>query len=87
MQRNWTGTVVKDYGAIGDRQLGRAHRTLSVVLSEKDGGRVFIKESYRGVLAFSLNFVELDADEAARLGDALQDAIPRLRGGSRPVDQ
>ena len=77
----WTGKVVKDYGAISDRRFGRAHRTLSVVLSNKQGGRVFIKESYRGILAFSLSFVELDADEAARLDEALQDALRRLRDG------
>jgi hypothetical protein len=83
----WTGAIVKDYGAIGDRQFGRARRTLSVVLSEKNGGRLIIKESYRGVVAFSLNFVELDADEAVRLAEAIQDALPRLRAGSPPVDQ
>ncbi len=75
----WTGEVLRDYGVIGDREIGSGHRTLSVVLSDKHGGRVFLKESWRAAIAFRVNFVELDADEAARLEEALRDALPRLR--------
>ena len=75
----WTGEVLKDYGVVGDRRIGASHRTLGVVLSDKHGGRVFLKESWRATLGFSVHFVELDADEAARLEEALRDAVPRLR--------
>ncbi len=75
----WTGEVLKDYGVMGDRRIGSGHRTLSVVLSDKHGGRVFLKESWRATLGFSVHFIELDAEEAARLEEALRDAMPRLR--------
>jgi hypothetical protein len=76
-QRLWTGRVVKDYGTIGDRSVRRAHRSLSVVLSERDGSRLFLRESWRGFGAFRVNFVELDREEATRLGAIIQDAIER----------
>jgi hypothetical protein len=35
----------------------------------------FLRESWRGFGAFRINFIELDRDEAARLGGIIQDAI------------
>jgi hypothetical protein len=75
----WTGEVLKDYGVMGDRRIGSSHRTLSLVFTDKHGGRVFLKESWRAAFGFSVHFIELDAEESARLQEALRDAIPRLR--------
>jgi hypothetical protein len=36
----WAGRVVKDYGKISDRSVRSAHRSLSVVFSERDGHRL-----------------------------------------------
>jgi hypothetical protein len=74
-QKIWTGRVVKDYGTIGDRSVRHAHRSLSVVFSDRDGHRLFLRESWRGYGAFRINWVELDRDEATRLGGIIEDAI------------
>jgi hypothetical protein len=74
-QKLWTGRVVKDYGTISDRSVRSAHRSLSVVFSERDGHRLFLREYWRRFGAFRINFIELDRDEAARLGGVIQDAI------------
>ena len=55
-------------------EISRAHRSLSVVLSEKQGRRLFLREAYRRFGAFSVRFIELDRDEVLRL-----DAIFRRR--------
>ena len=74
----WTGEVVKDYGLISDRSVGGAHRTLTVVLSERNGRRVFLKESYRRFGAFSIRFIELDQDEVTRLDTVFRDALGQM---------
>lgn len=74
----WTGEVIKDYGPISDRSVRGAHRTLSVVLSEKNGRRVFLKESYRGFGAASVRFIELDQDEVTRLDTIFHDALGHM---------
>jgi hypothetical protein len=76
----WTGEVVKDYGQVSDRSVRGAHRTLTVVLSEKNGRRVFLKESYRGFGAFRVNFIELDHDEVTRLDTIFRDALGQMPG-------
>lgn len=76
-QKLWTGRVLRDYGTISDRAVRSVHRSLSVVFSERDGHRLFLKESWRRFGAFRINFIELDRDEAAELGAIIQDAIGR----------
>lgn len=77
-QSCWTGAVIKDYGNVSNRSVRGAHRTLSAVLSEKDGRRVYLRESWRSFVAFRINFIELDRDEASRLRDILSDALAEL---------
>ncbi|MEA2675704.1 MAG: hypothetical protein QOI92_2896 [Chloroflexota bacterium] len=74
----WTGEVVKDYGQVSDRSVSGSHRTLTVVLSEKHGRRVFLKESYRRLGAFSVSFIELDQDEVTRLDTIFHDALGQM---------
>lgn len=77
-QRLWTGRVIKDYGSIGDRPMGRGvHRSLAVVLSDHGGPRLFVRESWKG-LGFRVNFIELDRDEATRLRDIINEALPEM---------
>jgi hypothetical protein len=78
-QRLWTGPVVKDYGTISDRSMGRQRRTLSAVLSEKEGRRLYLRESWRAFAAARINFIELDRDEALRLREILDDALAQMR--------
>jgi hypothetical protein len=49
-----------------------------VVLSEKNGRRVFLKESYRGFGAFSVRFIELDQDEVTSLVTIFSDALGQM---------
>jgi hypothetical protein len=77
-QRLWTGPVIKDYGEVSNRSVRGAHRTLSAVLSDKGGRRVYLRESWRGFGAFRINFIELDRDEATRLRDILGDALAEM---------
>ena len=77
-RRVWTGEVVKDYGVISDREIRSVHRSLTVVLSEKGGRRVFLRESYRRFGAFRINFIELNRDEAVRLDAILHDALDQM---------
>ena len=79
-QRIWTGRVIKDYGTIGDRRMARGltHRGLAVVLSDRGGPRLFIRESWQGLGAFRVNFIELDRAEATRLRDIIDDALPEM---------
>ena len=79
-QRLWTGRVIKDYGPIGDRTMARGltHRSLAVVLSDHGGPRLFIRESWKGLGAFRVNFIELDRDEASRLREIIDDALPEM---------
>ena len=74
-RRLWTGPVVRDFGEISHRQVRGASRTLSAILSDRDGRRVYLRESYRRFPAFSISFIELDRDEAARLRDILGEAL------------
>ena len=76
----WTGEVVKDYGVIRERSVRGPRRKLSAVLAERDGvRRVFLKESWRGLLAASVRYVELDRDEVERLAEILADARSEMR--------
>jgi hypothetical protein len=77
-QRLWTGRVVKDYGVVSDRSVRGAHRTLAVVLSEHDGPRLYLRESWRKFLAFRVNFIELNRDEATRLKVIIDDALGEM---------
>jgi hypothetical protein len=77
-QRLWTGPVVKDYGAISDRSLGRQRRSLSAVLSDREGRRLYLRESYRTFGAARINFIELDREEALRLREILEDALTQM---------
>jgi hypothetical protein len=76
-QRRWTGRVVKDYGVVSDRSVRGAHRTLAVVLSEHDGPRIYVRESWRRFFAFAfrVNFIERNRDEATRLRAIIDDAL------------
>jgi hypothetical protein len=74
----WTGEVVKDYGAISERSIGSAKRSLTAVLSKKRGRRLFLRESYRGFGAFRINFIELDRDEVFALDAVLHDALEQM---------
>jgi hypothetical protein len=74
----WTGEVVKDYGVISDGSIGRQHRTVSVVLAEKQGRRLFIRVAYRAWGAASVQFIELDRDIVMKLDAVLHDALERM---------
>ncbi len=74
----WTGSVIVDFGSVSNRQISRAHRSLSVVLSEKQGRRLFLREAYRRFGAFSVRFIELDRDEVLRLDAIFQEALDQM---------
>jgi hypothetical protein len=78
-QKVWTGKVLKDYGAISDdRHVLGVSRTLSVVLTEKKGRRLFLRESWRGFAGFRIIFIELDREAATRLGAIIEDALAQM---------
>jgi hypothetical protein len=77
IQRLWTGKVLTDYGVIGDRSIGGARRTIVVLLTERGGTRLIIRETYTG-LGFRVNFIELDRDEVVKLNEVIQEALPHL---------
>jgi hypothetical protein len=74
----WTGEIVEDYGTIGDRSIGGAHRQLTVMLAGKNGPRLFVRESYRGFAAFRVNFIELDRSELLALDAIVHRALERM---------
>ena len=48
------------------------------MLSEKQGRRLFLRESYRRFGAFSVRFIELDRDEVLRLDAIFQEALDQM---------
>jgi hypothetical protein len=77
VQRLWTGKVLRDYGVIGDRSIRGVRRTIAVLLTERGGTRLVIRETYTG-LGFRVNFIELDRDEVVKLNEVIQEALPQL---------
>lgn len=79
-QALWTGTILREYGAVSEGRYGSAKRTVSVLLAHKDSrDRVVIKSSYTALFGASVQYVDLDRDAALKLKVALDDAVARMR--------
>jgi hypothetical protein len=76
----WTGRVVQD-NPVSERRIGISRRRVSLLATDKDGGRIFIKESWAAPIAASVRFIELTPAEAFRLDAALHEALACFPSG------
>ena len=63
-QAFWTGDILKEYGPVSDGRYGATKRTVSALLSHRDGrDRLVIKASYKAFFAASVQYVDLEQGE------------------------
>jgi hypothetical protein len=77
-QALFTGKVLKDYGPLSEGRYGAANRTVSALLSERDGARFVIKSSYKAFLSARVQYLDLDREGVLKLKAAIDDALTRM---------
>ena len=74
-ERAFVGKVIKDFGIIEQSSTGLTRATKSALLVERGGKpRFILKYSARALVAFSISYVELEIESAAKLKGFIEEA-------------
>jgi hypothetical protein len=78
-KRMWTGKVLREFPLSEGTSRGVTRKVSALLTDGHSGRRFIIRSSFRSFLSGSVQFVDLDRDEATRLKAALDQALAEMR--------